>query len=213
MTMSDSAALESWRSRARDGGSGGRRPSTKAVFWATAAVLLSCAVLGGRALNGERPAVEDKPAVEAAPQSRVAEPPPCAAVATAPRDSSAPQDSNALHADVDGDGCDDTVAFADGVLTAGRRRLRVGAPGDQLAVGRWTCGAATVALLRPATGEVFRFDAWATPTNAVSAVALGRVGDAVDVHAAPRSDGPCNDLVVTRTSGPPVLLPERPVAG
>jgi hypothetical protein len=225
MTMSDSAALESWRSRARDGGSGGRRPSTKAVFWATAAVLLSCAVLGGRALNGERTAVEDKPPVEAAPQSRVAEPPPCAAVATAPRDSNALrdssalqdsnalQDSSALHADVDGDGCDDTVAFADGVLTAGRRRLRVGAPGDQLAVGRWTCGTATVALLRPATGEVFRFDAWATPTNAVSAVALGRVGDAVDVRAAPRSGGPCDDLVVTRTSGPPVLLPERPVAG
>jgi hypothetical protein len=118
-----------------------------------------------------------------------------------------------LHTDIDGDGCDEGVAFVDGVLTAGSLRMRVGAAGDLIALGRWTCGPATVALLRPASGEVFRFDGWATAGNAVSAVALGRVEGAVAVRPAPRDNGRCDDIAVTRNSGPPVLLPERPVAG
>ena len=91
-------------------------------------------------------------------------------------------------------------------------RLRVGAPGDQIAIGRWTCGRPTIALLRPATGEVFRFDGWATPDASVPAVPLGRVEAAVGVRAAAMSSH-CDDVEITRVSGPPVLLPERPVAG
>jgi hypothetical protein len=166
----------------------------RTAFAAAVAVMVVATVLGGRAL-------EDQPGVIAHPQPATTELPHCPAV-TSP-----------LHTDVDGDGCDDEIGFADGVLTAGPARMRVGAPGDQVAVGRWTCGAATVALLRPATGEVFRFDGWASPANAVSAVALGRVQGAVGVHAAPRGDGRCDDVAITRDSGPPVLLPERPVAG
>ena len=91
--------------------------------------------------------------------------------------------------------------------------MGVGAPGDQVAVGRWTCGAATVALLRPATGEVVRFDGWATQATPLPAVPLGRVEGATGVLAAPRNGGRCDDVLVTRGSGVPVLLPERPVAG
>ena len=118
-----------------------------------------------------------------------------------------------MHSDVDGDGCDENVTFADGVLTAGPLRMRVGASGDQVALGRWTCGAVSLALLRPATGEVFGFDGWATQGNSVSAVVIGRVEGADGVRAAARAGGRCDDLVVSRVSGPPVLLPERPVAG
>jgi len=112
-----------------------------------------------------------------------------------------------LHADVDGDGCEDEVSFSDGVLTAGRVAMRLGGPDDQIALGRWTCGPVTVALLRPATGEVFRFDGWATQGNPMPAVVLGRVDGAAGVRAAARDNGRCDDIVVTRTTGQPVLLP------
>jgi hypothetical protein len=118
-----------------------------------------------------------------------------------------------LHADIDGDGCDEEVTFADGLLTAGTLRMRDGGPGDQIALGRWTCGGVTVALLRPSTGEVFRFDGWATKASSVAAVVAGRIEGAVSLEAAPRNGGRCDDLAVVRASGPPVLLPERPVAG
>lgn len=47
-------------------------------------------------------------------------------------------------------------------LTADGRRYRVGQPGDVVLVDDWDCdGLATPALLRPGTGEVFVFPAWA----------------------------------------------------
>lgn len=74
-----------------------------------------------------------------------------------------------LRADVDGDGCDEPVEWRaaeaevaypdpDGALL----RFRVGRPGDDLVLGDWDCdGTATAAVVRPATGETFVFDAWA----------------------------------------------------
>jgi hypothetical protein len=193
--MLDPVALQAWRRRAQGEVDGARRcRSLKTAFAGAVGVVVVVTVLGGRALDA---------------QQGVVTPPPPATMAL-PR---CPAIASPLHTDVDGDGCDEEIDFADGVLTAGSVRLRVGAPGDQVAVGRWTCAAATVALLRPATGEVFRFDRWATQANAVSAVLLGRVEGAVGVHAAPRDGGRCDDVAVTRETGPPVLLPERPVAG
>jgi hypothetical protein len=195
--MSESTALQAWRRRARGGGERRSRPSTKAVFGATAATVLACALLGGRVLNGEGTPAQPATAL----QSAGPHPPPCPVVATG------------LQADVNGDGCDEAVSFADGVLTAGAVRMRVGVPGDDVALGRWSCGPVTLALLRPATGELFRFDGWASAGHSVPATVIGRVEGAVGVHASAREGGRCDDLVVTRTSGPPVLLPERPVAG
>jgi hypothetical protein len=194
--MSDSAALQSWRRRAWDAGTDRPRPPLRLV---AAAVLAAACVFGGsRFLNQTTTAQTPD---SAAGQSTTAEPPPCPAVASA------------LHADIDGNGCEEDISYADGVLTSGSLQLRVGRPGDQLTLGRWTCGPVTAALLRPSTGEVFRFDGWATQGNDVSAMAVARVEGAVGVHPAPRSGGRCDDLAVDRQSGPPVLLPERPVAG
>jgi hypothetical protein len=204
--MSDSLVLGAWRQRAQGRGDDGpgRRPPRPAVLGAVA-IALACALLGGSAVLNHS-AVHNRGALggasaptEPAPGATGA--PPCPALAPG------------LHADVDGDGCDDEVSFVDGVLTAGSTRMRVGAPGDQVALGRWTCGQAAVALLRPSTGEVFRFDGWATPAKSVAAVELGRIEGAVGLRADTRDGGHCDDLAVTRASGPPVLLPYRPVAG
>jgi len=179
--MSDPTALGAWRRRAHRGRGELRRPLAKAAVGA-GVIALFC-LLAGRS--------------QTSPSTRAAAvgPPPCPAV------------TSLLHADVDGDGCEDGVSFTDGVLSAGALRMRVGGPDDQIALGRWTCGPVTVALLRPTTGEVFRFDGWATQGNPMPAVVLGRVAGAAGVRAAARDNGRCDDIVVTRTTGQPVLLP------
>lgn len=64
-------------------------------------------------------------------------------------------------ADVDDDGCPDTVEFKDGIITINNERYAVGEPTDEMAVGDWNCnGKTTLALLRPSTGEIFVFDEW-----------------------------------------------------
>src|SRR5581483_3612976 len=194
--MSDSSALQAWRHRARNSDDGRRRPARRGLLAAAVAAGGGFVLLGGSVFNGEGRAAR-LPATTPGPPATE----PC------------PASSSPLHADVDGDGCDEDIAFADGVLTAGSRRMHVGSAGDQIALGRWTCGGAIVALLRPSTGEVFRFDGWATQDSSVSGIAAGRVEGAVRLEAAPRNGDRCDDLVVVRSSGPPVLLPERPVAG
>jgi hypothetical protein len=63
--------------------------------------------------------------------------------------------------DIDGDGCPEIVAIDGPRVTIGATTWVVGLPGDALTVGDWDCdGTATVALLRPTTGEVFVFDRW-----------------------------------------------------
>src|SRR5437588_4254015 len=181
--MSDPVALGAWRRRAQGGPAARRRPPAKAVLGA-AAILAVCALAGSRA----RTSTTAPPAASG--------PPLCAVVRTA------------LRADVDGDGCDDGVSFTGGVLRAGHVEMRVGGQDDQIALGRWTCGPVTVALLRPATGEVFRFDGWATQGNPVTAVGVGRVDGAVGLRAAARDGGRCDDIAVTRTTEPSVLVPD-----
>src|SRR3954447_17483867 len=112
--MLDSAPLQAWRRRAQREGGERRRPSVKQALAAAGAGVLVFALLGGHSVKRER-------AAPAAAPATTADVPPCAAV------------TSGLHADVDGDGCDEGVAFADGVLTAGSVRMRLGAPGDQVA--------------------------------------------------------------------------------
>jgi hypothetical protein len=115
-----------------------------------------------------------------------------------------------LRADVDGDGCDEPVAFDAGALVAGSRRLAVGAPGDVVVVGRWTCAGATLALLRPSTGEVFRFEGWATRDRTVRAVAVGTVEGAAGIRPVAGKSPGCDDLVVARSARPPVVVWRAP---
>lgn len=69
-----------------------------------------------------------------------------------------------------------TEVTTDGVVRHAGRRFAVGEAGDEATVGDWDCdGEATVVLLRPATGEVFTFAAWAGPGHAVPAAGTGTV--------------------------------------
>ncbi|MFN2504714.1 MAG: hypothetical protein ABR540_10920 [Acidimicrobiales bacterium] len=112
-----------------------------------------------------------------------------------------------MTADIDRDGCAETVRFHDGVVETGGRRWAVGQPGDLAAVGDWSCaGSRSLALLRPATGEVFAFDGWATAGQDIHAPALARVGGARTLRAADLDGDGCHELVVERATGGPAVL-------
>lgn len=98
--------------------------------------------------------------------------------------------------DIDGDGCPDPVSIDGNEVIAAGRRYRVGDPGDRVRIADWTCtGAATAAVVRPATGEIFLFDEWAENAP-LSVRAATIVADAVDVE--PPEDGACEPRIRRR---------------
>jgi hypothetical protein len=121
-----------------------------------------------------------------------------------PRPAAAAGDCPAVSApaaDVDGDGCPDALSVHDRTVDAGVARWSVGEPGDHVALGDWDCdGEASPALLRPRTGEVFVFAAWAEAGEDLTVGAGDQVDGAVGIRAEP--DGPdCDDLVVDLGTG------------
>jgi hypothetical protein len=116
--------------------------------------------------------------------------------------------ASVLVADVDGDGCLDPLRYADGVLEAPGVRWALGRTGDQVATGDWSCrGSRTVVLLRPSTGEVFRFDGWAVGTaESVTGTAVATVPGGQAVRAADVDHDGCHELVVERGELPPQVV-------
>jgi len=111
-----------------------------------------------------------------------------------------------LVADTDGDGCPEALRWADGALEAGDRHWAVGQAGDRVATADWSCsGRATLALLRPATGQVFLFGAWAEPGHDLVAHVAGQVDRGFAIRAADLGDG-CPRVAVERSDGAPVTL-------
>ena len=103
-------------------------------------------------------------------------------------------------ADPDGDGCPSPVSVADGSVDVGGVRYAVGAPGDLLGVGDWDCdGAATVALVERASGQVFLFDRWAGPGDDVSVGSSAVVPEPTGIEVV--GDRACDVLVVTGADG------------
>jgi hypothetical protein len=92
------------------------------------------------------------------------------------------------------------ATVADGVVTIGDERWRVGEAGDLVAVGDWDCDArATAAVVRPATGEVWVYDSWASAGRPLTA----RPGPAVPGATAARAvaGSGCARLEVTTAAG------------
>ena len=112
-----------------------------------------------------------------------------------------------LQADVDADGCPDSLRYADGVLEAGDVRWAIGQAGDQVATGDWACqGARTLALFRPGTGEVFYFDGWAGPGRDLQAKVGARVVGGQALRAADLDRDGCHEAVVERATGAAEVL-------
>jgi hypothetical protein len=110
--------------------------------------------------------------------------------------------------DVDRDGCPDSAQIdAGGLVTVGTARYEVGAPGDVIAIGDWDCdGQSTPAVLRPATGEVFIFAAWATRGTDVEAAAATNVAGGIDLTEQ-TDDAGCPILVVSTSDGRDIEVP------
>lgn len=103
--------------------------------------------------------------------------------------------------DLDGDGCPDGVTVRDGVVAAGEHRWRVGEDGDLAAVADWDCdGRATAAVVRPATGEVWVYDGWATADRPLTARPGPAAPGATAARAVPGRPG-CDRLEVTTADG------------
>jgi hypothetical protein len=110
-----------------------------------------------------------------------------------------PSTGTALHIDLDGDGCSETVAIDGPRLTVDGTRYTLGRPGDVIALGMWrAAGVPGPALLRPASGAVFVFHSWPGPGH--------------DVIAHPRTVVPgATSLSVRHRPGhPDQLLVRRP---
>lgn len=93
------------------------------------------------------------------------------------------------------------VVVVDGItVSVGERRYRVGQPGDLVVVGDWDGdGEPTPAVLRPGTGEVFVFTAWADARGDVVVEAIDRVEGARELAAQPGIGG--DALIVRRSDG------------
>jgi len=101
--------------------------------------------------------------------------------------------------------------FTGGVLTVDGSRYSVGQAGDAVAIADWACnGRPTPVILRPSSGELFVFDAWAEAGHDVTARPLGRVDHATEVRATPIRAGGCHELEVLRSQGPPTRLDVMP---
>lgn len=164
-----------------------------ALLAATAAL-----VVNGSAEAGPRPAAA----------RRAGSPPPRRPTTTITRrERRCYLEASPTRADFDGDGCDEPYSFVDGTLVAGQRRWLVGTPGDLAAVARWGCQRrASLALVRPTTGQVWMFSGWAQAGRPVTGRLVGTVPDAASVGPGdPDHDG-CAEVVVTRADGPAVVL-------
>lgn len=177
-----------------------RRPWALVVAALAVAAVAAVVVLGGARLlhrGGRRPVVTAS--AEPAPASATGN---GAAVQAAPV---CPAPTTPLHADVDGDGCADALTYHDGVLSGGGRRWTLGQTGDVVVAGRWDCGPSALALLRPATGEVFRVDGWATADHDVVATHVADVRDATALTVVVDGRGAgCDGLRAEREAAAPV---------
>ncbi len=107
-----------------------------------------------------------------------------------------------LVADVDGDGCPESLAFDAGRLTAGAWTWAVGTGGDVVAVGDWTCsGTRTLALLRPASGVVYRFAAWPLAGELARAEVVDTIAGGQGLRAADLDGDGCHELLVEGAPG------------
>jgi hypothetical protein len=104
------------------------------------------------------------------------------------------------------DGCR-AIATPGGLLTTAKGQYQVGQPGDVVVLGRWLCGPTPLpAVLRPATGELWTFDRWPKPGQAVAArLETGGLDGAWSLRVRLGRSG-CDEIEVDRRGHPPVTI-------
>lgn len=176
----------------------GRRPALVGAGAVALLLLAANGALPGRHLQARTtPDPSDRPPTAPARSRPTPEPAaaPCATV---------PDADGSAGADIDGDGCAEAVRVAGTAIEADGVDYDIGQDGDEVAVGDWDCdGAATPALVRPATGEIFLFDGWAVPDGPVTVRPTDVVAGARRLRP-PRSSDDCDPRVVLddRTTRP-----------
>lgn len=148
------------------------RSDRRAAALLVAAALVGLAVLAGRDLvPGGGPATS--------PAEPVAAPATTAPAAMPPTACTEPG-----HLDLDGDGCPDPHRVEQTTVRALGRTYEVGRPGDRVQVADWDCdGIATIAVVRPGTGEIFLFDGWSLEGGAITVAAVDVVQGARSLRA------------------------------
>lgn len=101
-----------------------------------------------------------------------------------------------------------SVQDAAAVLDHGGRRYAVGATGDFVTTGDWDCdGQATVAIVRPSTGDVVLFDSWPGPDQTISALARWSLPSPTGAQTV--ANGSCDLLRVYTTAGSQLFDPQQ----
>lgn len=197
----------------------GVRPSRRPLVGVAAALLVAGIVVGAVVAQAVRPFGGDDLTSVASPSTvttaaLLADPPPEdeATVSDGPAETepadAAPVEPTVWPADcsvptlagpdLDQDGCPEAIVMDGRTATIGAVAIVLGQEGDLVAVGDSNCdGVATPVLLRPATGEVFRFDQWTTQDPVVINASTVVIGGA-SITAAP---GDCPEIVVRTKDG------------
>ena len=87
------------------------------------------------------------------------------------------------------------VADRHGTITTDGRSWSLGQAGDVVVLGRWRCGPALPALLRPLTGQVWVFTNWATSAAGTPGTPVATLIGATSLVVVPGSHG-CDGLAV-----------------
>ncbi|MHB1535748.1 MAG: hypothetical protein ACYC1D_14305, partial [Acidimicrobiales bacterium] len=98
-----------------------------------------------------------------------------------------------------------------GLLAGPGGRYQLGRMGDVVVLGRWTCGVALPADLRPSSGQVWIFRAWPTGTGTQPGLLVRTVAGARSLRVRP-GPGRCDQLVVARSGRPGLVVDPRAVA-
>ena len=111
--------------------------------------------------------------------------------------------------DIDGDGCEDTIEIAEGVVRSRDGRWKVGTALDSVTVGDIDCsGHAKVALLRVSNGDVFVFDGWAKEGEPLAGRWVGRIAQADHLATVPA--GICGRIHVVTQDGTTEIMATAP---
>ena len=97
-------------------------------------------------------------------------------------------------------------AYQGGVLSLSGQRFAVGATGDQLTVGHWSCATLEVALLRP-DGDIYLFDHLARKGLDQEGRLIARAPGATWLRTQPAARPGCDLLAVGNAKGSAVVQP------